>query len=107
MRMMLIFSMTDVDVWVEVCQKVYFPIDGYSTADFITLHAVLSAIIRYSSEPEFCELRLSRLEAQETIRLCHKNVKAALEQSNFFLQPCADNIAALLHGVSQRKGNYR
>ena len=90
----------DVDVLVEKCQKVYFPVDGYSSADFITVHAALLTIVRTSSEPEFRQLELTPKEVQETISLCQRNVGIALEQTSLFLHPCLDNIVALAHGVS-------
>lgn len=101
MRSLLSFALIDHDMLVEKCQKVYFPIDGYSIADFVIVHAALSSIIRVSSEPELRQLGMSRPEAQETVSLCQRNVRVALEQSSIFLQPCMDNIVALLHGVSQ------
>ena len=96
---MLSFALYDLDVLVEKCQKVYFPIDGYSVADFITIHAALLTIIRNSSEPEFRQLDLSPEEVHETNILCQKNIRAALERTHLFLQPCMDNIVALIHGV--------
>ena len=97
---MLSFALYDLDVLVEKCRKVYFPIDGYSIADFITVHAALLSVIRSSSKSEFCQLELSAVEVQETTILCRKNIKVALEQTNLFMQPCMDNIVALIHGVS-------
>ena len=101
MRLTLSFAMFDLDLFVEKCQRVYFPIDGYSSADFITVHAALSAIIKSSSQSGYSQLGISRSEAQDTISLCRRNVMAALEQSSIFLQPCMDNIAALVYGVRQ------
>ena len=96
---MLSIALYDLDVLVEKCQKVYFPIDGYSIADFITVHAALLTIIRNSSEHEFRQLDLSVKEVQETNILCQKNINAALERTNLFMQPCMDNIVALIQGV--------
>lgn len=100
LSLLLCFSLSNVDILVEKCQKVYFPIDGYSKADFITVHAVLVFIIRASSESDFLQLGISPSEARETIKLCQRNVRTALEQSSLFLEPCIDNILALVHGVS-------
>ena len=97
---MLSFALVDVEVLVEKCQKVYFPVDGYSSADFITIHAALLTIVRTSSEPEFRQLGLTPKEVQEITSMCQRNVRVALERTNLFLQPCLDNIAALAHGVS-------
>ena len=90
----------DVDILVEKCQKVYFPVEGYSSADFITVHAALLTIVRTSSEPEFRQLGLSPQEVQEITSLCQRNIRVALEKTSLFLQPCLDNIVALAHGVS-------
>lgn len=87
---------------IEKSQKLYFPIDGYSIADFIILHAALLFIIRHSDGYELGQLGLSPPDAQETISLSQKNIRTALEQLNPFLHPCMDNIAALVLCVSRR-----
>lgn len=104
MRLHLFLSsaMIDLDNLVEKSWKVYFPIGGYSSADFITVHAALLSIIRGASESDLRQLHMSTSDARERISLCQRNIGIALEQSSLFLQPCMDNIVALMLGVSQK-----
>lgn len=94
--MMLSFAILDADDFVRRCQKVYFPVDGYSSADFIIVHAVLKCFLRNASDSDLQYLGSSRSAAQSTLHLCQRNVDAALERLGVFLQPCMDNIQALM-----------
>lgn len=98
--MMLSFAILDADDFVRRCQKIYFPVDGYSSADFIIVHATLKCFLRNTSDSDLQYLGLSRSAAQATLILCQKNIDAAAERLSIFLQPCMDNIQALMLGVS-------
>ncbi len=98
--MMLSFAILNADDFVRKCQNIYFPIDGYSSADFIIMHATLICFLRNTSDSDLQYLGLSRSAALATLTLCQKNIDAAAERLSVFLQPCIDNIQALMLAVS-------
>lgn len=98
--MLLSFAILDADDFVRRCQKVYFPVDGYSSADFIIVHATLKCFLRNTVDSDLQHLGLSQSTAQATLSLCQKNIETAVERLSIILQPCLDNIQALMLGVS-------
>ena len=90
----------DVETFTEQCQKVYFPVDGYSMADFVSMHAALLIVVRNMTDYDFQQLKMKSQDIVATIILCQNNITSALEQLNLFLHPCTENIKALIMGVS-------
>ncbi|KAG6993754.1 hypothetical protein G7Y79_00051g086740 [Physcia stellaris] len=98
-RLLLSFAILDVDDFIRRCQKVYFPVDGYSSADFIIVHATLKCFFQNTLDTDLQKLGLSRSAAQATLNLCQKNIETAVERLSIILQPCLDNIQALMLGA--------
>lgn len=84
----------------NVCQRVYFPVNGYSMADFIITNGGLCGILGMASTSQLRQFGIDPKVGDKTIAICAKNVSTTIAKMSAFLAPTFPNIEALLFGVS-------
>jgi len=83
----------------EICQKVYFPVNGYSLADFMVVNGGLFGLLTTATDEQFRKCGLDPAVIPEAIAICDNNVDATILRLNPFLEPSLYNVEALLFGV--------
>ena len=81
------------------CQKVYFPIEGYSRADWVIVNGCLMYFMGTLTPAKMVQFEISSEEVPMWMEICKGNTIKTIEQLGLFLEPSLDNIAALLLGV--------
>jgi hypothetical protein len=82
-----------------LCQKIYFPTEEFTIANFITVHVYLMNLFRELSALELRDLRLTADERAEIVAICSKNGELALRNLRLHMPPTYENIEALVLGV--------
>ncbi|KAH6670441.1 hypothetical protein B0J14DRAFT_565206 [Halenospora varia] len=90
--------MPKVDSFVETCQKIYFPIDGYSLSEFMIFSYGSAFLLENVNMKTLVDYGIKTEEAEECLALCKRNAMAILEHMGLFLEPCLNNIQTLLLG---------
>lgn len=91
--------MLDYARYKEICQKVYFPVNDYTAADFITANGGLFTILSDVPDEDMKRSGIDPEEAREAVKLCERNVFDTIERLSVFLEPTTGNIEALMVGV--------
>ena len=93
-------TMIDIMRFKESCRKVYFPVEGYSSAEFIIANGGLYYLLRDAQESELNEYEISATEAVQAASMCEENISRIVWQLTPFLEPSVDSISALCISVS-------
>lgn len=97
-------SLYDLSRYKEACQRVYFPLDGYTLSDFIIVNGGLFDICNETPEADLKAFDISTKEATDMAAMCESNVSAAIARMGLFIEPSLDNIQCLIAGVRQLEG---
>ncbi|KAH8674512.1 hypothetical protein BGZ60DRAFT_429510 [Tricladium varicosporioides] len=89
-----------VDSFVEICQKIYFPIDGYSRSEFMIFSYGSAFLLENVNMQTLVDYGIKIGEMEECLALCKQNQMVILEHMGLFLEPCLNNIQTLLLGSS-------
>lgn len=89
----------DDDFFREICQRVYFPVRGYSMADFIIVNGGLMGILGMASSEQIQAHGIDPVHGGEAFTLCSNNVTKTMANLSMFLEPTLSNIEAILFGV--------
>ncbi len=90
----------------NICQRVYFPVSGYSMADFIITNGGLCGILGMASTSQLREFGIDSETGDKVVAMCTKNVSITIANMSIFLAPTFSNIEALLFGVSSSSTIY-
>ncbi|CZS96334.1 uncharacterized protein RAG0_05706 [Rhynchosporium agropyri] len=83
----------------ETCQRIYFPVNGYSASDFIIANGGLVAILGLPNAGQLEAHGLDIATASEAVKMCSNNVSVTITKLSIFLEPKISNIESLLFGV--------
>ncbi|KAH8587449.1 hypothetical protein B0O99DRAFT_678074 [Bisporella sp. PMI_857] len=95
-ELFLCTPMADIDRFKEICQRVYFPVEGYSIADFIVANCGLLGVLQSASQESFELCNVDPTSIPEAISMCQQNITSTLTKLTPFLEPSIFNIEALL-----------
>lgn len=82
------------------CQRVYFPVNGYTWSDFVIVNAGIAHLLKDPTWTQLQAFDIGHDEAAEAIKQCEGNVDIVVRDLNFFIEPKIENIEALLVSVS-------
>lgn len=92
-RTMWVSRVLPIDMFSEICRRVYFAIDDYSEVDFILANGYLSYIFAENLAVT------GQHDYLEYFRLCRENVHKACGRLPLLIPPSMEVIAALTIGV--------
>lgn len=88
-------------VFRETIQRYYFPLNGYSSTDFIITNGGLMGIIGLASAGQLGAHGIDPASAADIVEMCSNNVSKTLSKLSIYLEPKITNIECLLFGVSR------
>ena len=80
----------------ETCQRVYFPVSGYSLGDFIVVNGGMMCILQNASESDLKLFDIDPSSVAESIAMCEDNVMSAIEKLSPLFEQSVSNLEALL-----------
>lgn len=83
-----------------ICQKVYFPLTGYTVSDFVIVNGGLLSILSRATNAELKSCGIEPKDAVDAFALCERNVMAVIDNLGLFVEATLANIRILLLGVS-------
>ena len=83
-----------------LCQKVYFPVDGYSLSDYIVVNGVLFFLLQVAKTDRLLACGIDPAAATEAITTCENNVNSTIEKLSPFREPTIFSVEAVSIGVS-------
>ena len=86
----------------DLCQKVFFAIEEYSIAVFITVHVSLFYLFRDLPIQEARMMNLSSTELGKIVSICGTNASIAVKHLRLSMEATHENIEALWFAVSPR-----
>ncbi|KAG4438649.1 hypothetical protein IFR05_005866 [Cadophora sp. M221] len=83
----------------DTCQRYYFPVNGYSAADFIITNGGLMGIIGLANAAQLEAEGIDPATAAQVVEMCSNNVSVTISKLSIYLEPKISNIECLLFGV--------
>ena len=80
----------------ELCQRIYFPADDFSIAQWVIVNCGLFYLFRDSDKKQREAMQLSEEDIDQHSRLCDTNVSAAVQRMRLLLEPSIENMEALV-----------
>lgn len=95
------FPFIDLEELSSLCQKLYFPVKGFSIGDFITVQSCIFFLTRDLVKVLVEQLDFNPLEIQQVLSQCSSSLTQILNKLPLLIQPVFENIRALLLLVSR------
>ncbi|KAL9107875.1 MAG: hypothetical protein Q9227_007293 [Pyrenula ochraceoflavens] len=91
----LSMTMIDIAQFKEACRKIYFPVEGYSSSEFIIACGGLYYLLRDAHASELNAYDIEVEEAAQAAVTCEENISRIIGQFTPFLEPSVNSISAL------------